>query len=322
MVVSFMGSSFLSSWSSRYDRTEARTSSVALLRAAFESSVMRLGGVLVEGSMDALPLSAGGGGWRLLRASVRAGAAWRVAGSGDSVQPGVAGVDKLKRIYEPAPADRIELRQHCREVSLVLWPVRVFGFEEQDDLGPAIRDAFLCPFDHLDVGQLDPFIPAADPDVAVGRFAKDVEPPAERRGVPHPRLLMPVESCRCLSEWPDEPRVGQISVRDEELEPGESLERSCRSDPAARQSLDLRALFAPDRGKVRSPSPRRHTTVPERPRAARKPARDARRPRALGQARMPPPPWHLRGSFSDSRAPAWEMRLEVCGRDQASGGRG
>ncbi len=38
---------------------------------------------------------------------------------------------------------------------------------------------------------------------------------------------MPVESRRRLSKRPDEARIGQISVRDEELEPRES-----RSDPA------------------------------------------------------------------------------------------
>ena len=132
-------------------------------------------------------------------------------------------MDASKRISKPGPAGSIELRQHCREVSLVFWPIGVLGLEEQDDLGPAIRDTVVGPFDHLGVGSFDPFVPPADPRFAVGGLPKDVEAPAAGRGLPHPRLLVPVESRRRLRKRPHEAWIGQLAVRDEELEPGKSL---------------------------------------------------------------------------------------------------
>jgi hypothetical protein len=49
-------------------------------------------------------------------------------------------MDLLERLPEPAPALRLEPWDNRLEVGLVPVPMRVLRFEEQDDLGPPVRD--------------------------------------------------------------------------------------------------------------------------------------------------------------------------------------
>ena len=100
---------------------------------------------------------------------------------------------------------------------------RVLRLEREDDLRTGVRDAFVGPLDHVGVRQPDPFVAAADPHVAIGRLPENVEPPAACRRLPHPRLVVLVERLRRLGVRPHEAPIRQVTVGDEELEPGECL---------------------------------------------------------------------------------------------------
>src|SRR5437899_3107589 len=95
----------------------------------------------------------------------------------DLGEPGMGGVCDLERPPKPRAALRLQPGQRRLEIAPVLVLVRVLGLEEQNDLRPAVGDAVGSPLDQLRVREPDRGIAPADPGIAVGGLAEDVEAP-------------------------------------------------------------------------------------------------------------------------------------------------
>jgi hypothetical protein len=134
-------------------------------------------------------------------------------------QPFVARVDEIERVCEPAPALRLEPRDDRLEVALVALAMGMLRLEEQDDLRPAVRDPVVRPLDHALVREPDALVASADPGVAIGGLAEDVEAPELRVRVANPGLVGLLELVAGLRKW----RSSTGPRDDEDLEPGERL---------------------------------------------------------------------------------------------------
>ena len=98
-------------------------------------------------------------------------------------------MDPLESLGKPLPAIRRESWSGCIEVGSVTVSMCVPGLEQQHDLRPAVRDPVLRPIDDPVIRQPKRLVAAANPRVAVGRLAEDVESPEVRLRFAHPGLV-------------------------------------------------------------------------------------------------------------------------------------
>ena len=98
-------------------------------------------------------------------------------------------MDPLESLGKPLPAIWRESRGGCFEVGSVTVSMCVPGLEQQHDLRPAVRNPVLGPIDHPFIRQPKRLVAAADPRIAVGRLAEDVESPEARLRLAHPGLM-------------------------------------------------------------------------------------------------------------------------------------
>jgi hypothetical protein len=130
------------------------------------------------------------------------------------------------------------VRQRCREVVVVLRP-RVLRLVEQHDLRTAVGDPVGRAIDHAVVGQADARVATANPGVAVGRLAEDVEAPHAGVRVAHPCLVRRLEQVMCLRERPHD---SGVRADDEDLE---VAQRGNDLHEARSRNRDLEVLVLP-----------------------------------------------------------------------------
>jgi hypothetical protein len=131
----------------------------------------------------------------------------------------MARMDALESLGEPAAAFRLQSRDDGLEVGLVAVP-RVLGLEEEDDLGPSVRNPVVRPLNHLFVREPDALVAPAEPGVAVRGLAEHVEAPEARRRLAHPGLVRLPEPVAGLGER----RRLVRACDDEDLEPGKDVD--------------------------------------------------------------------------------------------------
>ena len=112
----------------------------------------------------------------------------------------MARMDAFEILGEPAPAFRLQARHDGLEVSLVPVSMRMLRLEQEDDLGPTVRNPVIRPLDHLVVREPDALVPPAEPRVAVRWLSEGVEPPQPRRRLAHPGLMGLLEPIAGLGE--------------------------------------------------------------------------------------------------------------------------
>src|SRR5581483_11865885 len=133
--------------------------------------------------------------------------------------PFVPRVKAGDRLLEPPPRGRVEPRQHRLEVGAVLVLGGVLRLEQEDDLGPAVRDAVVRPRDHPLVREPYRGLAAADPHVSVRRLPEEVDMPLPRSRVAHPGLMRVPQPVARLRERRRLPRAGDEGyfVRSEDV---------------------------------------------------------------------------------------------------------
>ena len=190
----------------------------------------------------------------------------------------MAGMCELERVAEPSPARSVEARKHSRKIVIVLG-ARVLRLEQEHDLGPRVRNAAGRALDELVVRKTDARVSAADPRIAVGGLAHDVQPPESRLRLLHPRLVVLVERGSASRQRPREAVSDdkELEARERGADVIETIGRHADLDVVVRTSLSAEEeVDRPPGGDV----PRR-SHIGEKPlnlfRAPRLPCREIRR---------------------------------------------
>src|SRR6266536_1685433 len=129
----------------------------------------------------------------------------------------MSGMHEHERVAQPSATLAVEPRKRIQVVALVLRLLDVLRLEQEDDLRPPVRDAVVRSLDQPRVGQPDRWVAPADPRVAVGGLAEDVEAPDARRGFPHPGLM---RVCQPIARVCQRRRL-PLARDDQDLETGE-----------------------------------------------------------------------------------------------------